>query len=657
MIRDITRSKVSDTTRYDNVGSKDPTPPLKKELHSKWLDGCSKGYVTCKQARDTVGLIVKDDKVTVSTSDNVKHSTPYGYPNLKVHKLTKEEIMSKKVPPSRFVTDLSNGLTARSDKFIVWKWLGNLTKDYAVDLVKDSTGALMKLDEVEKSGTITDNDFWSFSMDVVSLYDSLSYDVVMDAINGAVSICRPSWDVDFKSWLLNLIMLSFRSAVVYFEGNWYVGKRGVPTGGIPSVDCGNISVFYVFIYSPTGAVPRPIDIIYFIRFVDDGSGVTSDSRENFILWFDQFKQLSVSEYGLDWTYEINPINSFTNFLDINFKFDAGSLTTDVYRKPTDANRYLEFTSYHPRHTFESIVYSQAIRYRRIINNDEILDQRLDELNSFFTKSSYPVEKVDHVIDKVKSLPRNLEYTNKDRVTTNMTPWITTYGQGFDEAKIQAREANEMLMNSKTWKDEDPNIVPQIKVIPRRAPNLKDILFRRKAIALESGVRATVPCTNPGEKKRGAKCQCCKLVSGRTVISNNWRSVKSAGGNCKSSSIIYGATCKICEHNRLYTGKSVNSLRDRVNGHRSKYYELARAAKASNSFFINLDEIDDDSILGAHLVAVHNKADINDFNECYYFDILTFANPENLRIKEQFYINKLKTLSPFGLNQVNSVTGL
>ena len=56
----------------------------------------------------------------------------------------------KEIPPCRFVTDLSQGVTARSDTFLVNRWLGPLTKDYCKDLVKDTTAALKTLDELEK---------------------------------------------------------------------------------------------------------------------------------------------------------------------------------------------------------------------------------------------------------------------------------------------------------------------------------------------------------------------------------------------------------------------------------------------------------------------------------------------------------------------------
>ena len=88
-------------------------------------------------------------------------------------------------------------------------------------------------------------------------------------------------------------------------------------------------------------------------------------------------------------WDFNHPGVFTVFLDIKFHFDTTEgLKTDVNIKETDSRVYLHFTSYHPRQTFPSIVYSQALRYRRIIKDDTLLSQRLDELGECFRRSGY-----------------------------------------------------------------------------------------------------------------------------------------------------------------------------------------------------------------------------------------------------------------------------
>ena len=74
-------------------------------------------------------------------------------------------------------------------------------------------------------------------------------------------------------------------------------------------------------------------------------------------------------------------------------------------------------------------------------------------------------------------------------------------------------------------------------------------------------------------------------------------------------------------------------------------------------FQSPDSFDDENILGAHLLWVHNLKEQKEFNRCFRFDILCCTSPENLRKSEQFYIDKLKSVYPFWLNNVKSISGL
>ena len=282
---------------------------------------------------------------------------------------------------------------------------------------------------------------------------------------------------------------------------------------------------------------------------------------------------------------------------------------------------------------------------------------MKELQSFFEQSSYPSDLVKEVIDEVRSQPRVLGYKESGGNCKSFTPWIVTYGSGHEETKQKVREVNEVISNSRTWNGEEPQHVPKFQVVNRRAPNLKDTLFRRKKIALGTDSRTTDPCTDPAERKKGRPCQTCKVVSRSSTVQSNDRQVSTQGGNCKSRNIIYAATCKLCSKNNVYVGKTVTCLNQRVNGHRSKFYEILESSKQDTQFSLDKPgDIEDENVLGAHLFTVHQKKERTDFNECFKFDILCSTSPENLRKSEQFYIDRLNSLYPFGLNNVKSVSG-
>ena len=62
--------------------------------------------------------------------------------------------------------------------------------------------------------------------------------------------------------------------------------------------------------------------------------------------------------------------------------------------------------------------------------------------------------------------------------------------------------------------------------------------------------------------------------------------------------MYGFQCKICSI--LYVGKTVDTLRHRVNGHRSKFYDVLKRGITNNC----VEVFDDEQIVGAHLVRDH-----------------------------------------------------
>ena len=106
---------------------------------------------------------------------------------------------------------------------------------------------------------------------------------------------------------------------------------------------------------------------------------------------------------------IKEVNEYVPFLDIQFCFDFdGKLQTDLFVKPTDARSYLNFHSAHPKHVFPGIVYSQCLRLRRIINDNDRLNLRLSELCAAFQKSEYPTTLLNKIVEKVVNMERRLE---------------------------------------------------------------------------------------------------------------------------------------------------------------------------------------------------------------------------------------------------------
>ena len=79
-------------------------------------------------------------------------------------------------------------------------------------------------------------------------------------------------------------------------------------------------------------------------------------------------------------------------------------------------------------------YSQGIRYRRIISDNDVFEQRLIDLSHYFIDCNYPPKMVNEILRDVQKLERNIDYNTKTNDTAIDVPWVTTYGPGSVNVK-------------------------------------------------------------------------------------------------------------------------------------------------------------------------------------------------------------------------------
>ncbi|PIK60735.1 hypothetical protein BSL78_02299 [Apostichopus japonicus] len=119
-----------------------------------------------------------------------------------------------------------------------------------------------------------------------------------------------------------------------------------------------------------------------------------------------------------------------NFLDVTVRKEHGSLSTDLYTKPTDTHQYLHFSSCHHRHCKSGIAYSQALRLRRICSNNTSFMRHTDALEKHLTvrgdSARRQITSNNHNIlltsdrDRLQR-PRNLRDLLVPPLTPNPTP--------------------------------------------------------------------------------------------------------------------------------------------------------------------------------------------------------------------------------------------
>ncbi|KAJ1200586.1 hypothetical protein NDU88_004409 [Pleurodeles waltl] len=111
-----------------------------------------------------------------------------------------------------------------------------------------------------------------------------------------------------------------------------------------------------------------------------------------------------------WLNGANPFLTFTMtiggnglpFLDLPIHEHEGGLTTEVYYKPTDRNKLLQYQSFHQRALKDNLPVGQFLRLRR--NCSSVADYRkhADKLAIKLQTKNYPT----HLVNKARKRARN-----------------------------------------------------------------------------------------------------------------------------------------------------------------------------------------------------------------------------------------------------------
>ena len=279
-------------------------------------------------------------------------------------------------------------------------------------------------------------------------------------------------------------------AVAKFGGKWYQASGGVATGGKLCVYIATVVVFWTF-YDVIYSRPNK-HLIYFYRFIDDGTGGWSGEPIQFFRWFCHIYKSLTDNYNLKLTFDVRYCNNFLEFLDMNYRFVNNILDKYVYYKDTDAHRYLSYLSTHPHHTFKSAIYSSFLRLRRIVIDQNLLEVRLLEMRSFLKASDYPYNLLCSIRNDVFDKETDINYRNRVTDRRFDVGWVTTFGLGYGEVKKLISRINKALLTSPLFSEIEH---PVLGVVSRRAPNLRDILFSQRNSCPDTGQGlVTTRCT-------------------------------------------------------------------------------------------------------------------------------------------------------------------
>jgi len=630
---------LNDTNTYTRTDT-DDTTYVKKQAHKLFFTLFNHNYISKKQFKHL-------------TEFTAQTPTFYGIP--KIH---------KKDNPLRPIVSQTNAPTSQVSKYLD-KLLETAEKQIP-HLLQDTT-ALLQL--IEKNKHITPNTIL-VTLDVVSLYTNIPQEEGANYVTEFYTNTLDHWDTSSHQLkpippetLKTLILFVLQNTTFEFMQQHYTQNYGTTMGASFSVKFANIymHMFLSKFLTAHNTIHHPP---FLARLVDD----------IFFPWYYPETQLrllvdTLNNRHATIKFEMNHSYNEVNFLDTTIYIDKNTQTlhTKLYTKPTHKNQYLHYKSEHPSHVKKAIPYSQALRLRRITDNDDILQTELDTLKEKFIQRGYPQNLVETEINKVHQIERHntlryksqqekLEQFNKFTKGDAFLPLIITYSSSYNKSPTLKQKIHEQwqsfLDNNENIKDAFENTNPQI--VYKKGQTLKKQLVSTKHKPTQTTLTDTdqsiiqilqelqqeaqahiSKCNHP-------RCTCCKSILEKNTFTSTVTKQTytiETNMNCNSSNIIYLITCTHCK--LQYVGQTNRKLKDRLNDHKSNTRTNKQTA-----------------------IGIHFRTASHDITHLQIIPIeqIEQNNRDQILIREQFWMNTLQTKYPKGLNnypidKTNTLSGM
>ena len=209
-----------------------------------------------------------------------------------------------------------------------------------------------------------------------------------------------------------------------------------------------------------------------LRYIDDIFMIWTEGLDNLKIFIDYLNNIHS-------TIKFTSSHSSTNipFLDVSVSLtNDGSISTDLYTKPTDKHQHLLYSSCHPLHTKKAIPFSLALRLRRICSTDATFNTRAAQLTTYLLKRGYSRNFVTKQIRRAADIPRRLTLQTKDVNKPKRIPFITTFNPSLPHISNIIKKHYNLLLSSNRCK----KVFQHLPVVAfRRSPNLRDLLVTAK----------------------------------------------------------------------------------------------------------------------------------------------------------------------------------
>ncbi|XP_041428149.1 uncharacterized protein LOC121396834 [Xenopus laevis] len=364
----------------------------------------------------------------------------------------------------------------------------------------------------------------------------------------------------------------------------------------------------------------------YYRYIDDIVMLWTGSEEN-LLTFVTHLNSRVSTLHFTLTYDAET----ANFLDVTIKKEGTRLQTDLYKKETERNNLLHFSSFHSPSLKNNLPKSQFMRVRRIVSEQQKEGQRLDEMQKRLEVRGYPKKLLETVRNEVDEIPREELRTKRVKQETSRLAFVSQYTTASNKVKSIINKHWHLLQT----------YAPHIKTFSepplmayKRGKFFRDTLIKADVGSLiKSGQRflgvpkmGTFPCLNCASCNNITKgSQFTHPQTGRKIDIKRYFT-------CNSTFVVYLIKCPC---GLAYVGETTQKVKDRIKQHKSNV----------RCGYTHLP-------IPAHFAAARHTVSQLQYQVIDSVEPLRRGGDRILQLKklEMKWIQKLGTLDPGGLNR-------
>lgn len=533
--------------------------------------------------------------------------TPQFYILPKTHKTPNDDLPLKY--PGRPIVSACNSLTENISKYVDYVLKPSMMQ--LPSFIKDTSDFITKV----KNLKLQSKNSYLVTLDVTSLYTNIPHKDGVEALKHFLqkenTMSRLSPEEIGK-----LAEIVLHNNYFQFGDDFYLQKTGTAMG---SSMAPTYAALFMGKLEADFMNTRQLLPSVWHRFLDDIFMIWDHSLEDLHEFID-----SLNSFHPNIKFTCTISQESVSFLDaVISKGENLDIITNVYVKETNNHQYLDYTSCHPKKCKNGIPFSQAKRYRRIISNDQQFHECLPTLEKYFLDRNYPQSVIQEAFGKILTLSQNDALKQSLAEKPLVIPFTITFCPSLPNIGEILNKYWDLLKLSPNESVRQVYLSYKPILAFRRPRNLQDKLVRT-AFPFETNICKSDVCG----RRRCTHCCNINVSSSFTSHVTGEKYKLFCNSDCTSKNVIYLVTCKKCE--MQYVGQTSQSVSRRMNSHRfdiSNFYDPSFSTTVATHFNLQGHSIDDFSFMPIEIV----------------------SNNSDRLCKETYWIHKLQTLQPSGLN--------